>query len=93
MAWITRSWSSVGGVTRVAYELNDTSPTLAPLGNARTNSIAAFFAASIRVGTTSWAIMLRLTSMLNMTTVRLSGTGTGAMGRARVKITVHKVKR
>jgi len=37
--------------------------------------------------------MLRLTSMLSITTVRLSGTGIGATGRATVKITAHSVSR
>ena len=36
---------------------------------------------------------MRLTSMLSITTVRLSGTGTGAIGRARVRMTAQSVRR
>ena len=62
-------------------------------GSAVTNFTAAAFAASSRLGVTSLARMLRLTSMLIITTVRLSGVGTAATGRATVKITAHRVAR
>ncbi len=60
----SRAWLSVGGATTVAVSLNETSPAFAPLGRARTNSFAACFAASRRVGSTSRSCMLALTSML-----------------------------
>jgi len=62
-------------------------------GSAFTNLTADAFAASRRFGVTSVDIMLRLTSMLIMTTVLLSGVGTAATGRATVKITAHSVAR
>ncbi len=74
-------WSVVGGWITAASPLNATSPISDPDAWLVTNSIAAFSAASMRVGSMSVEHMLPDTSIARMIVAELAGTLSTITGR------------
>jgi hypothetical protein len=71
----------VGGTTTEAKPAKETRPTLYWSGSSSTKSAAAALAASIRLGSTSVAIMDSEMSMARMTVARSWGSSTSTAGR------------
>ncbi|CAB4915360.1 unannotated protein [freshwater metagenome] len=82
MATLTDSRSVVGGTSVVARPENDTRPRLICAGRMSTNSLAAVFIASNRLGSTSVACIDRDTSSASTTVARSRGTRTSVEGWA-----------
>ena len=72
----------MGGSAEFAREANETTPILNFFGTFSTNALAACFAASSRVGSTSSAFIERETSIASTTVASSRGTLTTACGRA-----------
>ena len=82
MADTTALWSLVGETTTLADLANETRPTLNSAGSWATNSLAAVWAARIRLGCTSSDIIDSDTSSATITVARSSGSLASVEGRA-----------
>src|SRR5689334_3445606 len=91
MAAVTAPRSSVGGTKVVAVPAKETSATLNFGGNDVTNSAAAVFAASNRVGSTSVASIDSDTSMVTTMVARSRGTDTWSFGFANARVRVSRL--
>ena len=82
MAAIRSSRFCVGGCTSAAVPAKDTMPIRVVIGWSAMNALAAFCAATSRLGSTSVARMLPETSMARITVSCCEGSVTTAVGRA-----------